>query len=76
MPPAKRVEVEKAPEGFLRKGRIVNLTAGGRTLFAYEILDWDEHFVKFRADVSVSPQTEVVLIPYGKIEAIGLTDER
>lgn len=83
MPPAKRIEQKPAEEAnsmrqepFLRVGQIVNLVAGGRTLPGYEVLGWDGEFIKFRGSVHVAPQTEVVLIPYGKIEAIGLTDER
>jgi len=81
MPPTKRA-VSAAPETperqapFLRVGQIVNLVAGGRTLPSYEVLGWDGEFIKFRGSIHVAPQTEVVLIPYGKIEAIGLTDER
>lgn len=80
MPPTKRVPATpEAPERqapFLRIGQIVNIVAGGRTLPGYEVLGWDGEFIKFRGSVHVAPQTEVVLIPYGKLEAIGLTDER
>lgn len=70
---AKKVE---APEGLLKKGAIVSLEKGGRTLTGLEVLDWDDNFIKFRWNVHVSPQTELVLIPWGKIEAIGLEGER
>jgi hypothetical protein len=77
MPPAKRVTEESSlPQSYLQAGQLVNLTAGGRTLFNYEILGWDANFIKFRGDLTVSPQTEVVLIPYGQIEAIGLVGVR
>jgi len=77
MPPAKRATEESTlPQSFLQVGQLANLTAGGRTLFNYEILGWDANFIKFRADLTVSPQTEVVLIPYGQIEAIGLVGVR
>lgn len=75
MPPAKRVEAA-APKPLLEKGKLVNLEKGGRTLTNLEVLDWDENFVKFRWDIHVSPQTEVVLIPWAKIESIGLVGER
>lgn len=61
---------------YLQVGQLVNVTASGRTLFNYEILGWDTNFIKFRADVTVSPQTEVVLIPYAQVEAIGLVGVR
>lgn len=61
---------------LLGKGKLVNLEKGGRTLTNLEVLDWDDNFVKFRWDIHVSPQTEVVLIPWVKIESIGLVGER
>lgn len=61
---------------FLEVGDIVNIVSHGRTLQNYEVLGMDDRFVKFRADMSVAPQTEVVLIPYAQIEAIGLVNER
>lgn len=61
---------------LLKKGAIVSLEKGGRTLTGLEVLDWDDTFVKFRWNVHVSPQTEIVLIPWQKIEAIGLEGER
>jgi hypothetical protein len=54
----------------------VNIVLSGRTIQYREILGWDEHFLKIRSDVTIAPQTEIVLIPFGQIEAIGLTDER
>jgi hypothetical protein len=75
MPPTKKV-TEVAPEGLLKKGSIVSLEKGGRTLTGLEVLDWDENFVKFRWNIHTSPQTEITLIPWGKIEAIGLEGER
>jgi hypothetical protein len=66
---AKKVE---APEGLLKVGAIVSLEKGGRTLTGYEVLDFDDRVVKFRGSVLNSPQTEIVLIPWEKIEAIGL----
>lgn len=66
----------KSTKSFLEKGKLVNLEKGGRTLHNLEILDWDEYFVKFRWDIHTSPQTEVVIIPWAKIEAIGLVGER
>lgn len=56
-------------------GKIVSIVSGGRTLEGYEVLDKDDKFVLFRGNVQVAPQKEFVLIPYGKIEAIGLERE-
>lgn len=70
---AKKAE---APSGLLKKGALVNLEKGGRTLTNLEVLDWDDTFVKFRWDIHTSPQTEIVLIPWQKIESIGLVGER
>lgn len=61
---------------LLEKGKLVNLEKGGRTLTNLEVLDWDDNFVKFRWDIHISPQTEIVLIPWAKIESIGLVGER
>lgn len=79
MPPTKRSPVEVEPTSapsFLKVGDIVNIVSHGRTLQSYEVLGMDDRFIKFRADMSVAPQTEVVLIPYAQIEAIGLVNER
>lgn len=61
---------------LLEVGAIVNLEKGGRTLTGLEVLDYDDSFIKFRWNLTVSPQTEVVLIPWAQVEAIGLTGER
>lgn len=74
MPPAQKKIVE-TPEGLLKKGAIVSLEKGGRTLTGLEVLDWDDRFVMFRWDIHTSPQSETVLIPWNKIEAIGLVRE-
>jgi hypothetical protein len=74
MPPVPKKSA--APEGLLKKGAVVSLEKGGRTLTGLEVLDWDDTFVKFRWSIHVSPQTEIVLIPWQKIEAIGLEGER
>lgn len=91
MPPRKRVENAPRPDESLeptviaeveetvpmiRKGQLVHLILNGRTLQFREILDWDDRFLKIRSDVTVAPQTEIVLIPWGQIESLGLTDER
>lgn len=65
-----------APAPLLKKGAIVSLEKGGRTLTGLEVIDWDDNFIKFRWNVHISPQTEIVLIPWAKIEAIGLEGER
>lgn len=72
-----RKTTEAAPvKALLEKGKLVNLEKGGRTLTNLEVIDWDDTFVKFRWDIHVSPQTEIVLIPWVKIEALGLVGER
>lgn len=76
MPPAQKKPVIEETFSLLSVGDIVNLVNGGRTLQNYEVLDMDDRFIKFRADMSVAPQTEVVLIPYAQIEAIGLVGVR
>lgn len=81
MPPRQKAtpshEPEIAPQvGLLKIGAIVNLVQGGRTLTGYEVLDFDNRLVKFRGSVLNAPQTEIILVPWGQIEAIGLTDER
>lgn len=78
MPPVQKKPVSASSENnsFLSIGDIVNIVNGGRTLQNYEVLGLDDRFIKFRADMSVAPQTEVVLIPYAQIEAIGLVNER
>jgi hypothetical protein len=74
MPPVKKqpTTTEAAPKALLTKGMIVNLEKGGRTYTGYEVLDYDEHFIKFRGSVLNSPQTEIVLIPRSKVDSIGL----
>ncbi len=61
---------------LLKIGALVNLVSGGRTLENYEVLDMDESFVKFRGNAQIAPQTEIVLVPIAKIEALGLRNER
>lgn len=73
MPPKPKIAEQP---GLLKIGAIVNLEKGGRTLTGYEVLDFDDRYVKFRASVRNSPQTEIILIPHEKIEAIGLVGER
>lgn len=69
---------EAAPEKepLLKIGALVNLEKGGRTLENYEVLGYDETWVKLRGSVLNAPQTEIVLIPIAKVEALGLRDER
>ncbi len=82
MPPAKKTATPShapavAPQpGLLKIGDIVNIEKGGRTLTSYEVLDFDDKFVKFRGSEMNAPQTELVLIPFEKIEAIGLVGQR
>lgn len=78
MPPAKKTTVPShapavAPQdGLLKIGALVNIEKGGRTLTGYEVLDFDNRLVKFKGSEMNSPQTLIVLIPWEKIESIGL----
>jgi len=74
MPPVQKKPTE--PEGFLKVGDLVNIVSRGRTLQSYEILGFDENYLKVRGDITVAPQTEVVLLPHAQIEALGLINER
>ncbi len=68
MPPAKKQ--------LLEVGAIVNIEKNGRTIPSVEVLDYDDKFVKFRWNLTISPQTEIVLVPWSQVEAIGLVGER
>lgn len=72
MPPAKKT-VEEKP--LLEIGQLINLDRGGRTLQNLEVLGFDDNFLKLRWDIHVSPQTEVVLVPWREA-VIGLVGER
>jgi len=63
------------PEGLIKIGSLVNIDRGGRTLTDLEVLDYDEHFIKVRWNMQISPMTEVALIPWGD-SVIGLVGER
>lgn len=78
MPPAKKTATSTPllDQGLLKIGAIVNLEKGGRTLTNLEVLDYDDRFIKFRWDMHVAPQTEVVIMPWNKVESIGLVGER
>ena len=69
----KKVEEVKP---ILEVGQLVNLERHGRTLQNLEVLGYDDKFIKFRWDLSVSPQTEVVLVPWSKVESLGLVGVR
>jgi hypothetical protein len=73
MPPAQKKTVE--PEPLLKVGQLINLDRGGRTLQNLEVLGVDENFLKLRWDQHVSPQTEIVLVPWREA-VIGLVGER
>ncbi|HEY6021320.1 MAG TPA: hypothetical protein VIY48_15870 [Candidatus Paceibacterota bacterium] len=66
---------EAAAEPLLKVGQLINLDRGGRTLQNLEVLGFDEYFVKLRWDIHISPQTEVVLVPWREA-VIGLVGER
>lgn len=57
---------------LLTVGTLCHLVVNGQTLQYYELLDEDGEYLKFRANVQLSPQTEEVLIPRHAIERIGL----
>ena len=59
-------------EDLLPIGTIVSLVSGGRTLEGYEVVAKDEHFIKFRANLQIAPMTDYVLVPYEKLEMVGL----
>lgn len=73
MPPAQKKT--EAAKPLLEVGQLINLDRGGRTLQNLEVLAIDENFLKLRWDTHVSPQTEVVLIPWREA-VIGLVGER
>lgn len=60
---------------LLKIGALVNLEKGGRTLQNYEVLEIDDTWIKFRGSEQIAPQTEIVLIPIAKIDALGLVGE-
>lgn len=63
------------PEGLIKIGAFVNIDRGGRTLTDLQVLDYDEHFIKVKWNMQISPMTEVALIPWGD-SVIGLVGER
>ena len=65
----------EAARPLLEKGQLINLDRGGRTLQNLEVLDFDDNFLKLRWDVHVSPQTEIVLVPWREA-VIGLVGQR
>jgi hypothetical protein len=73
MPPKPKIAEQP---GLLKLGSLINLEKGGRTLTDYEVLDFDDRLLKLRGSVLNAPQTEIVLIPWAQVEAIGLKDER
>lgn len=73
MPPAQKKTEPAKP--LLEIGQLINLDRGGRTLQNLEVLGIDDNFLKLRWDIHVSPQTEVVLVPWREA-VIGLVGER
>lgn len=67
--------IKAAPEPLLKIGSLINLDRGGRTLQNLEVLGFDDNFIKLRWDMHVSPQTEIVLVPWREA-VIGLVGER
>lgn len=74
MPPVQKKT--ETPKSIVKVGQLVNLERSGRTLQNLEVLDFDDQFIKLRWDIHISPQTEVVVIPWAKVEALGLVGER
>lgn len=71
----RKVAEAATPKPLLEVGQLINLDRGGRTLQNLEVLGFDEHFIKLRWDIHISPQTEIVLVPW-KDAVIGLVGER
>lgn len=59
-------------EDLLPIGTITSLVSGGRTLEGYEVVAKDARFVKFRASLQIAPMTDYVLVPYERLEMVGL----
>lgn len=73
----KKAEPEARPFKFsFEPGEIFNLVVNGQLLPAYELLEKQADLWVFRANTQVSPQTEVVGIPFRAIERIGLVGQR
>lgn len=66
--PPKKTEAEP----LLKVGDQVHLVSGGRTLTNYTVLGMDDRFIKFSANPQVAPQTDVILVPWGALEVLGL----
>lgn len=71
----RRTAETAAVKPLLEIGQLINLDRGGRTLQNLEVLGIDDNFIKLRWDMHVSPQTEVVLVPWREA-VIGLVGER
>ena len=69
MPPVQKQPVAKS---MIEVGQLCNLVIGGRTLQNYEFLGCDDNYMKFRGNMQISPQTEIVLFHHTSIEGIGL----
>jgi len=78
MPPAKKAAPAGPPakedKKLFKVGQLCHLVINGQTLQNYELLDEDGEYLKFRANVQMSPQTGIVLIPKHAIERIGLVN--
>lgn len=76
MPPAKRefsMPVEQFP---LEVGQLCNVVANGNLMPNYELLHKTDSYLTFRGDLRVSPQCEIVIVPWHAIERIGLVGVR
>ncbi len=69
---AKSAPKADVKEDLLPIGTITSLVSGGRTLEGYEVVAKDEKFIKFRANLQIAPMTEYVLVPYAKLEMVGV----
>jgi len=70
MPPVQKKT--EATESLLKVGDLVHLVSGGRTLTNYEVLAMDDRFLKLSANPQIAPQTDVILVPWGALEVLGL----
>lgn len=57
-------------------GQIFHLVVNGQFLPNYELIEIQGNLWVFRGNTLVSPQTEIVGIPYHSIERIGLVGQR
>lgn len=75
MPPTKPSAPVSSPFA-LKVGQVCNVVVNGQLMPACELLDMDDKVLTFRSSLQISPQCEVVLIPWTAVERIGLVGVR